>query len=108
MHQTLSIDGPIPRSSEHGLIEVEPCKYGQLGAVALSDLLGSEPFAEFTSPLRNRCAAERRYRDRSETSGGWGVVALAELEEVYRELGASLERFPFPIACRGCAKQRGW
>lgn len=105
VHQTVSIEGPVPRWTEFGCAEVEPAWYGWLDEARLSEIVAGEAYRRFTDRLNRRCEANRRFVDRSRTPSGWGVVALRELETAHRRLEEALAETPFPAACKGCPRQ---
>jgi MoaA/NifB/PqqE/SkfB family radical SAM enzyme len=108
VHLNLPIDGPVPRATGRGQEAVDPVIFGNLHENTLSDILDGDSFREFTAPLRRRCEADRRFRDRAQTASAWGHVALQDLEAAHRQLGRALAEAPFPEACRGCPKRDGY
>jgi MoaA/NifB/PqqE/SkfB family radical SAM enzyme len=108
VHLNLPIAGPIPRMTAMGPIRVNRCVYGCLDDAPLSEMLSGEARREFTAPFYRRCEADDKYREWGLLASGWGVVALADLDRAYERLGQELAQNPFPPACRGCPKVKGW
>jgi hypothetical protein len=74
----------------------------------LSEILDGRVRREFTAPLHARCGADEHYREWGLVASGWGIVGIADLDRAYEEMERELAQNPFPDACRGCPKTRGW
>jgi hypothetical protein len=98
----------IPRSGFPGrsAVVTEPVCYGDLGASRLEEILASPARKGFVRPFERRLAAERQFA--RSTSTGFGVEALRQVELADRRRSEDLEASPFPDACAGCHKARGW
>jgi MoaA/NifB/PqqE/SkfB family radical SAM enzyme len=108
VHLNLPIPGPIPRMTAMGPVKIRRHDFGHLDDAPLSEILSGAARREFTEPLHSRCEADDRYREWGLLASGWGVVALADLDRAYEKLEQELAQNPFPPACRGCPKVRGW
>jgi MoaA/NifB/PqqE/SkfB family radical SAM enzyme len=102
----LPLGGSIPRVDEVGRCHVEAVSWGRLPGDSLAEILRSPARQEFIAPFEDRVMAERTFRVSARAE--WGVEALAELETADREREAAFAASPFPSACRGCHKARGW
>jgi MoaA/NifB/PqqE/SkfB family radical SAM enzyme len=108
VHLNLPIPDPIPRMTAMGPIRIRRQAFGHLDDAPLSEILSGEARREFTAPIYRRCEADDRYREWGLVGSGWGVVALADLDQAYEKLEQELAQNPFPPECRGCPKARGW
>jgi MoaA/NifB/PqqE/SkfB family radical SAM enzyme len=108
VHLNLPTAGPIQRMTMMGPIKIRRSEYGHLDDATLSEILSSETRREFVAPLFRRCEADDRYREWGLSASDWGMVELADLERAYEKLEQELARNPFPPACRGCPKVKGW
>ena len=102
----LPISGSIPRWTWQGSVAVPPMWYGRLEEASLAELLECEAYRVFTSPFRERFAANRRFW--LAMGGNFGFGALQRLDIADQRLSRDLSASPFPTECRGCHKQRGW
>jgi len=102
----LPVDGPIPRATAAGTVEVAPYAYGSLAEDGLAELLTGEQRARFTAPFRARLEADRRLLD--PVDGLWGRVAQDALDRSAARREHELQENPLPPACEGCHKALGW
>jgi len=101
----LPVDGPIPRWSANGRVEVGAVSYGRLDTTGLADLLSSEIRTRFVAPWTRRLEAERRFLA---SVPGLSVTGLQELDRADAMRTAALSANPFPDACTHCPKAHGW
>jgi MoaA/NifB/PqqE/SkfB family radical SAM enzyme len=104
----LPVEGPVPRATETGLVQVETPSLGHLAASSLCEILASDAYRSFVAPFEKRVAADARCREWGLLASGWGVVALADLDRMHAELESALAANPFPEACTGCPGVDGW
>jgi hypothetical protein len=106
VYALLPVSGHIPRFFPGGKHEVVPACYGDLEDAGLAEILQGPLRRKFVLPFENRFQAERDFV--SSLSLEPGVEALRQLESADREREQRLEANPFPSACNGCHKARGW
>jgi MoaA/NifB/PqqE/SkfB family radical SAM enzyme len=102
----LPISGLVPRFCPGGDREVVPAYYGDLREAGLAEILEGPLRREFALPFEHRLQAERDFF--SSVPAEPGVEALRRLEAADREREHRLAASPFPSACDGCHKARGW
>lgn len=105
VNMLLPTPGPLTRWDHEGRHIVEPEVWGRLPADSLGEALAARQ-AAFVRPFAARLAAERTFR--ATAGDGWGPPALRALEEADARRSAALAAAPFPAACAGCHKARGW
>lgn len=102
----LPVTGRISRFFPGGEHEVVPAYYGDLGNAGLAEILQGPLRRKFVLPFEHRFQAERDFL--SSVSAEPGVAALRQLDSADRERQHRLDANPFPAACHGCHKARGW
>jgi hypothetical protein len=99
--------GAIPRATaSEEPVSVEPISYGRLQEHRLAELLAGSARRNFVGPFEARLEAERRFL--SSITEGFGVEALRQVDEADARRLEALAVHPFPPACAGCHKARGW
>lgn len=106
VHLRLPIEGRIPRYDRAGKHEAEAVSWGRLPGESLADILQCAARQAFIAPFEARLRAERHFRSAGRAE--WGVEALEDLERADQARERALAAAPFPPACRGCHKARGW
>ncbi len=106
IYQLLPIPGPVPRWTRSGRIDVEPALYGRLPEQALDVIIDGLDRANFVATFQRRYDAEIAFREALPIDAS--AQALAELDRAAAVRERAFASSPFPPACRGCAKARGW
>jgi len=106
VYSLLPVSGSIPRFFSGGKREVAPTVYGDLGDAGLAEILEGPPRRQFALTFERRFRAERDFLDSILAQPR--VEALRQLDSADRERELRLEANPFPSACDGCHKARGW
>lgn len=97
--------GPIPRTTGDAVEEITPVVFGNVHTTPLTEILDGPDIARFTAPLRARRAAEARFLG-SIVGHGAAMLDRIERADVVRE--REFAAAPFPQACSGCHKAKGW
>lgn len=103
----LPIDGPVPRCTGDGTVEIEAPVFGSLREETLAGILHGPGYRSFIEPFQRRMAADARYGDQALTASGWGSSRLAEIDRAFASLERAMTDNPFPAACTSCPKAAG-
>ena len=101
------ITGPAASARLAEGVEAFPVIYGSVPSETLDAILTGPARQRFIAPFVARLAAEEEFVAAT-LRAGFGTVALGRVDEADRRRAETLSRNPFPAACAGCHKQRGW